>query len=120
MLKAKTMNSLLRLKRFLVKLRRAMMVLRDVAVRPNLDDDEDRHDEEPESEVPEGHFTVLAGNGGERKRFVVGLKQLGNPAFLKLLEEAKEEYGSFRQEGALALPCPPQRLQQILQDELPC
>ncbi|KAB2630900.1 hypothetical protein D8674_008419 [Pyrus ussuriensis x Pyrus communis] len=65
-------------------------------------------------DVKEGHFTVFAVKGNEAERFVVKLESLSNPEFLRLLEEAKEEYG-FEQKGALAVPCRPQELQKILQ-----
>jgi SAUR family protein len=64
-------------------------------------------------DVSEGHFAVFAVKGEETKRFVVKLDYLTNPAFLRLLENAKEEYG-FRQKGALQIPCPPEELQKIL------
>ncbi|XP_059428590.1 auxin-responsive protein SAUR71-like [Corylus avellana] len=66
-------------------------------------------------DVSEGHFVVFAVKGEETKRFVVELDYLTNPAFLRLLETAKEEYG-FRQKGALEIPCPPEELQKILDD----
>ncbi|OWM82428.1 auxin-responsive protein SAUR71 [Punica granatum] len=65
-------------------------------------------------DVPEGHFVVLATEGGEAERFVVALGYLTEPAFLRLLEKAKEEY-RFEQKGALTVPCRPQELQRILQ-----
>ncbi|KAK7392455.1 hypothetical protein VNO78_20894 [Psophocarpus tetragonolobus] len=64
-------------------------------------------------DVMEGYFAVVAIKGGETKRFIVGLDYLNDPAFLGLLDQAREEYG-FRQHGALALPCRPQDLQKIL------
>ncbi|GAB4856653.1 hypothetical protein Ancab_014567 [Ancistrocladus abbreviatus] len=115
---------MLKLKRFLTKLRRAMTLLQTMTVRPHeyMSEDEEEHVvETPRTTalmVPRGHFAVSAGDGEERRRFVVELKQLNNPAFLRLLEEAKEEFGgSFRQEGALLLPCPPQHLEKILEDD---
>ncbi|KAJ1418960.1 Small auxin-up RNA [Sesbania bispinosa] len=63
----------------------------------------------------EGHFVVLATKGEESKRFVVKLDYLSDPAFLRLLDQAREEFG-FRQKGALAVPCRPQELQKILDD----
>ncbi|KAK4797901.1 hypothetical protein SAY86_030227 [Trapa natans] len=65
-------------------------------------------------DVPEGHFVVHAVGGGEAERFVVELEYLTEPAFLRLLEKAEEEYG-FRHKGALMVPCRPQELQRILQ-----
>ncbi|MED6144715.1 hypothetical protein PIB30_018189 [Stylosanthes scabra] len=69
-------------------------------------------------DVKEGHFAVIAeGCGGDDeegpKRFVMPLSCLRNPAFLRLLEQAEEEYG-FDHEGALTIPCTPSQLQRIL------
>lgn len=64
-------------------------------------------------DVMEGYFAVLAKKGEETRRFVVGLEYLADPAFLGLLEQAREEYG-FRHKGALVVPCRPQDLQNIL------
>ncbi|KAK7396581.1 hypothetical protein VNO78_17689 [Psophocarpus tetragonolobus] len=66
-------------------------------------------------DVKEGHFVVIAMHGEETKRFVLALDYLTDPAFLNLLEQAKEEYG-FEHKGALAVPCTPQELQQIIQN----
>ncbi|KAL2250658.1 auxin-responsive protein SAUR71-like [Sesamum indicum] len=70
-------------------------------------------------DVKEGHFAVLAVNNEEEKptRFVADLCLLKQPAFLRLLKLAEEEYG-FQQTGALAVPCPPEELKKILQDEI--
>ncbi|XP_043699823.1 auxin-induced protein X10A-like [Telopea speciosissima] len=67
-------------------------------------------------DVKEGQFVVLAVNGGKSKRFVVDLGYLTHPEFLKMLQQAEEEFG-FEQLGAIALPCPPHDLQRILQEE---
>ncbi|ESW17201.1 hypothetical protein PHAVU_007G219400 [Phaseolus vulgaris] len=66
-------------------------------------------------DVSEGHFVVVANKGEETKRFVVELHYLSNPAFLELLERAREEYG-FQQKGVLEIPCLPQELQKILEE----
>ncbi|MED6156758.1 hypothetical protein PIB30_017367 [Stylosanthes scabra] len=85
----------------------------------NDDNDDGRSDEEVTTSVPKGHFAVIAMKGGdddeeeEKRRFMVELDYLNDPAFLKLLEMAKEEYG-FQHKGALALPCTPQQLRNIL------
>ncbi|KAK7844226.1 auxin-responsive protein saur50 [Quercus suber] len=42
-------------------------------------------------DVKEGHFSVIAVNGDEPKRFVVPLSYLTHPTFLRLLEQAAEE-----------------------------
>ncbi|KAL2992554.1 hypothetical protein AAZX31_10G053800 [Glycine max] len=65
-------------------------------------------------DVREGYFAVLTTNGGESKRFIVGLHYLNDPAFLGLLDQAEEEFG-LRQKGALAIPCQSQELQKILE-----
>ncbi|KAL1298674.1 hypothetical protein HN51_042982 [Arachis hypogaea] len=68
-------------------------------------------------DVKEGHFAVIAEGGGDDeeapKRLVMPLSCLRNPAFLRLLEQAEEEYG-FDHEGALTIPCTPSQLQRIL------
>ena len=84
-----------------------------------MEEIQDEHDEELEAatmvpdDVKEGHFAVLAVRGGEPKRFIVDLSYLTNPAFLRLLEQAEEEFG-FEQKGTLAVPCQPEELQKIL------
>ncbi|OVA06968.1 Auxin-induced protein [Macleaya cordata] len=64
-------------------------------------------------DVKEGHFAVFAVKGDEPKRFIVELDFLNNPAFLRLLEKAEEEFG-FEQEGVLAVPCRPDELGKIV------
>nr|DAD28543.1 TPA_asm: hypothetical protein HUJ06_030011 [Nelumbo nucifera] len=66
-------------------------------------------------DVKEGHFVVLAVDCDQPKRFVLELAYLSHPEFLKLLEQAEEEFG-FNQKGALAIPCRPEDLQRILRD----
>ncbi|XP_014511599.1 auxin-responsive protein SAUR71-like [Vigna radiata var. radiata] len=66
-------------------------------------------------DVLEGHFVVVAKKGEETKRFVMELNYLCNPAFLRLLERAREEFG-FRQKGVLEIPCHPQELEKILEE----
>ncbi|KAK6244687.1 hypothetical protein QUC31_011096 [Theobroma cacao] len=63
--------------------------------------------------IREGHFVVIATEGPEPKRFVIKLDHLNNPEFLKLLKQAEEEFGFYR-EGAIELPCRPDELQRIL------
>lgn len=70
-------------------------------------------------DVKEGQFAVFAVNSETPQRFVVGLRFLSNPSFLKLLKQAEEEYG-FKQEGVLAVPCQPDELQKILQQKIGC
>jgi SAUR family protein len=65
--------------------------------------------------VPEGYFAVIAMQGEEPKRFILELEYLRDHHFMKLLEQAKEEFG-YEQKGALALPCRPQDLQKIIEN----
>lgn len=80
----------------------------------DIDDENEGASAVPE-DVREGHFAVIAMQGEERKRFIVELEYLTDPAFLKLLEKAREEYG-FGQKGALSVPCTPQELQKIIEN----
>ncbi|XP_076918602.1 protein SMALL AUXIN UP-REGULATED RNA 16-like [Bidens hawaiensis] len=64
-------------------------------------------------DVKEGQFAVVAVKCEEPKRFVVELRCLTNPGFLRLLQKAGEEYG-FKHDGAIAIPCEPHELQMIL------
>ncbi|KAI3896770.1 hypothetical protein MKW98_009623 [Papaver atlanticum] len=68
----------------------------------------------PPRNVKKGQFAVIATEGDVANRFVVELDCLSNnPAFLKLLEKAEEEFG-FRQAGILSLPCKPDELERAL------
>ncbi|CAL1404190.1 unnamed protein product [Linum trigynum] len=71
-------------------------------------------------DVKEGHFAVLAVEGVEEpQRFVVPLTCLTHPTFLRLLEQAAEEYGfdGGRGYGALTVPCRPEELERILAEQ---
>ncbi|KAF3786916.1 hypothetical protein EJ110_NYTH12810 [Nymphaea thermarum] len=65
------------------------------------------------AELKEGHFAVLATHEANSKRFVVPLSCLRNPAFVRLLDEAQEEYG-FCHQNILTVPCDPAELENIL------
>ncbi|KAL0436396.1 UNVERIFIED_CONTAM: Auxin-responsive protein SAUR50 [Sesamum radiatum] len=67
-------------------------------------------------DVKEGHFAVIAVDDDELKRFVVPLSFLTHPSFLRLLEQAAEEYG-FDHDGALTVPCRPTELERILAEQ---
>ncbi|KAI5395649.1 hypothetical protein KIW84_061991 [Lathyrus oleraceus] len=43
-------------------------------------------------DVREGYFAVIAVKNGEVKRFIIGLEYLSDPEFLRLLDQAREEY----------------------------
>ncbi|KAI3930120.1 hypothetical protein MKX01_036641 [Papaver californicum] len=65
-------------------------------------------------DVKKGQFAVIATEGDVANRFIVELDCLNNnPAFLKLLEKAEQEFG-FRQAGVLSLPCKPDELERAL------
>ncbi|XP_050230006.1 auxin-responsive protein SAUR32-like [Mercurialis annua] len=64
-------------------------------------------------DIKQGHFAVIAAKGGEPKRFIVELEYLTNPAFVKLLEEAEQEFG-LQQKGVLSVPCQPEELEMII------
>lgn len=64
-------------------------------------------------DVKEGHFAVIAVDGEQLQRFVVPLSCLTHPGFIRLLEQAAEEFG-FNHGGALAIPCRPSELERIL------
>lgn len=66
------------------------------------------------ADVKEGHFVVRTFDNGEVKRFILKLGYLAHSGFLKLLDQAEEEFG-FQQEGVLAVPCGPGELQRILE-----
>ncbi|MED6223432.1 hypothetical protein PIB30_073892 [Stylosanthes scabra] len=59
--------------------------------------------------VKQGHFVVIATQGWKPERFFVKLSYLDHPEFVKLLEQAEEEFG-FSQVGALEIPCEPGKM----------
>ncbi|KAL5807348.1 hypothetical protein ACOSQ4_030081 [Xanthoceras sorbifolium] len=105
---------------FVEKLQKGFSLLAPPPRGPDHDDDQEEEILEEvattmvPADVKEGHFVVFAVKGEETQRFVIELGFLTNPAFLRLLEQAEEEYG-FKQKGALTVPCRPQELQTILQ-----
>lgn len=58
------------------------------------------------------HFLVITTGNGEPKKFLVGLRFLSYPPFVRLLEAAEREFG-FEQ-GVLAIHCVPSELQQVI------
>ncbi|EOA32774.1 hypothetical protein CARUB_v10016084mg [Capsella rubella] len=66
------------------------------------------------SDVKEGHVAVIAVEGERAKRFILELEELNKPEFLRLLEQAREEFG-FQLRGPLTIPCQPEEVQKILQ-----
>ncbi|XP_010554913.1 PREDICTED: auxin-induced protein 6B-like [Tarenaya hassleriana] len=82
---------------------------------------EEEEEEDPNADpttvpddVKEGHVAVVAVKGGKAKRFILEVGELNKPEFLRLLEQAREEFG-FQQKGPLAIPCRPEEVQKILQ-----
>jgi len=67
-------------------------------------------------DVKKGHFVVIAKDEEEAKRFVVPLSCLTNPVFVRLFEEAAEQYG-FNGDSALTIPCSPNKLHMILMQQ---
>ncbi|KNA15361.1 hypothetical protein SOVF_098900 [Spinacia oleracea] len=56
--------------------------------------------------VPKGHLAVYVGDYNEgKKRYVVPLSCLSNPAFQELLSLSEEEFGFSHPTGGLTLPC---------------
>ncbi|XP_024989716.1 auxin-responsive protein SAUR19-like [Cynara cardunculus var. scolymus] len=54
--------------------------------------------------IPKGYFVVYVGEQ-EKKRFVVPIALLGQPAFQELLCQAEEEFGYNHLRGGLTIPC---------------
>ncbi|GKV40940.1 hypothetical protein SLEP1_g48530 [Rubroshorea leprosula] len=106
------------LRHFTRKLQRVLPILPSTRSEQNgvhFDEDLEAATKMVPNDVKEGHFAVVAVNGGNPKRFILDLSFLANPAFLSLLEQAEEEYG-FQQKGPLAVPCHPEELQKILEE----
>ncbi|CAI9781489.1 unnamed protein product [Fraxinus pennsylvanica] len=109
----KRKNGIVMLKIVVEKLQKSLL-----SGRKNTSDLDEFEEEMREStnlpnDVKEGHFAVIAVDDGELKRFIVPLSYLTHPSFLRLLEQAAEEYG-FHHEGALTIPCRPCELERIL------
>lgn len=86
----------------------------DPAMDFDFEDDEPRLVHDLPKDVKKGHFVVHTVDGGELKRFVVELRYLAHPGFLKLLEQVENEFG-FKQTGILAIPCRYTDLLSVLQ-----
>ncbi|XP_027096456.2 auxin-induced protein 15A-like [Coffea arabica] len=55
-------------------------------------------------DVLKGYFAVYVGES-EKKRFVVPISYLNQPAFQELLSQAEEEFGFDHPMGGLTIPC---------------
>ena len=105
----KKKNGIVKLKIVVEKLQKSLLLAKKTA--SNADDFE-RVTGVPK-DVKEGYFAVIAVDDDELKRFIVPLIYLTHPSFLRLLDQAAEEYG-FNHDGALMVPCPPSELERIL------
>ncbi|KAK8485798.1 hypothetical protein V6N11_036820 [Hibiscus sabdariffa] len=76
-------------------------------------DSSSRRRAENSGPLKKGHFSIIVLNNGEPKKFFVALRYLRYPPFIKLLDEAEQEYG-FSQKGALVIPCEASELERIL------
>ncbi|XP_021629049.1 auxin-responsive protein SAUR50 [Manihot esculenta] len=102
-------NGIMKLKSAAKKLQKRLSLVKNSSSSEYFDEFEEVN---VPNDVKEGHFAVIATNSEEPKRFVVPLSYLTHPAFLRLLEQAAEEYG-FGHEGALAIPCRPEKTWKI-------
>ena len=55
-------------------------------------------------DVSKGYVAVYVGES-EKKRFVVPISYLNQPAFQELLSQAEEEFGFDHPMGGLTIPC---------------
>ncbi|KAD6453890.1 hypothetical protein E3N88_08596 [Mikania micrantha] len=55
-------------------------------------------------DIPKGYFAVYVGEE-EKRRFVVPISLLSQPAFQELLHLAEEEFGYNHSMGGLTIPC---------------
>nr|KAJ0191559.1 hypothetical protein LSAT_V11C800440550 [Lactuca sativa] len=55
-------------------------------------------------EIPKGYLAIYVGEE-EKKRFVVPVWLLSQPAFQELLDQAEQEFGYVHQMGGLTIPC---------------
>ncbi|XP_059298203.1 auxin-induced protein 10A5-like [Lycium ferocissimum] len=100
-------------KRIAKMLKKIIQFSRRSSFRRAIDDWDDDVASLPK-DVKEGHFVVHAIDDGKPRRFVVDLSYLADPGFVRLLEQAEEEFG-FEQEGVLAVPCRHNDLEKILE-----
>ncbi|KAK4367201.1 hypothetical protein RND71_015081 [Anisodus tanguticus] len=118
MAKARTIgkkkNGIVNLRIMVKKLQKSLLLGKKLQA-AELDELENDSINVPE-DVKEGHFAVLAMDDDELKRFIVPLSSLTHPSFLRLLEQAAEEYG-FDHEGALTIPCRPSELDRIMAEQ---
>ncbi|KAL3518423.1 hypothetical protein ACH5RR_021012 [Cinchona calisaya] len=110
-------NGIVNLKIVVKKLQKSLSLGKKLAARAGDEFEEAMNDSRNvPDDVKEGHFAVIAVDDDELKRFIVPLSYLTHPTFLRLLEQAAEEYG-FDREGALTIPCRPRELEIILAEQ---
>ncbi|PON93812.1 Small auxin-up RNA [Trema orientale] len=56
--------------------------------------------------IPKGYLAVYVGEEEQKKRFLVPVTFLKEPAFQELLSLAEEEFGFNHPMGGLTIPCP--------------
>lgn len=78
-----------------------------------LDQDVREEEDALPVDVKEGQFAVHTVDEGSLRRSVVELSYLTDPGFLKLLEQAEQEFG-FGQMGVLVIPCTYSHLQSVI------
>ncbi|KAH6797672.1 hypothetical protein C2S52_022226 [Perilla frutescens var. hirtella] len=103
MLKCRTDSAFLTVKYFIKKVSKYLSYLISCRIRPWM----------TSYATKSGHFSVITTGNGESKKFLIGLRFLSYPPFVRLLEAAEREFG-FEQKGVLTLPCEASELQQIL------
>ncbi|XP_044464961.1 auxin-induced protein 6B-like [Mangifera indica] len=110
--KEERIKGLMKLKVLITKLQRRCLFSTSRAG-AYLDPVDENEEEGSGGTVKKGHFAVVAVKGEKPKRFIFELGYLNDPKFIKLLEQAQEEFG-FEQKGVLAVPCQPEELQDIV------
>ncbi|KAK9665173.1 hypothetical protein RND81_14G095400 [Saponaria officinalis] len=67
---------------------------------------DDHHDNHKMKGVPKGCMAIMVGHEGEEqlKRFIIPIFYVNHPLFIKLLNDAQEEYG-FKHKGPIIIPC---------------
>ncbi|KAK3205926.1 hypothetical protein Dsin_019972 [Dipteronia sinensis] len=111
---SKKNNGIVKLKIVVKKLQNSLLLGKNSSI--NYSETRDSSSNQVPDDVKEGHLAVVAVDGDEPKRFIVPLKYLNHPMFLRLLEQAAEEYG-FDREGAITVRCRPCVLERILSSQ---
>ncbi|XVF40993.1 hypothetical protein PTKIN_Ptkin01aG0244700 [Pterospermum kingtungense] len=102
-------NKIVKLKIVVEKLQKSLLLTN----KRSLDFKGWEQDHKSSSVIKGGHFAVFAVENEKTKRFVVPLSYLNHLVFLRLLEEATEEFGFFQRE-ALCVPCQWSEMERLL------